>query len=53
MQSQIQLRICKKQSLKNIVDRHNPEILFHYAAINGTEYFYDIPTKVFNDNIAP
>ena len=27
------------------------DIVFHYAAINGTEYFYDIPTKVFNDNI--
>ena len=46
-----EIDLTKKQSLKNIVDRHNPEILFHYAAINGTEYFYDIPTKVFNDNI--
>jgi len=27
------------------------DVVFHYAAINGTEYFYDIPTKVFNDNI--
>lgn len=27
------------------------DIVFHYAAINGTEYFYDIPTMVFDDNI--
>ena len=27
------------------------DILFHYAAINGTQYFYDIPNKVFDDNI--
>jgi len=24
--------------------------VLHYAAINGTKYFYDIPTKVFDDN---
>ena len=35
----------------NIVSNEKPDVLFHYAAINGTEYFYDIPTKVFNDNI--
>ena len=34
----------------NIVDL-DPDILFHYAAINGTQYFYDIPNKVFDDNI--
>lgn len=28
-----------------------PEIVIHYAAINGTRYFYDIPFKVCNDNI--
>jgi len=26
------------------------DTIFHYAAINGTEYFYDIPSKVFRDN---
>lgn len=28
-----------------IVD-HEPELIMHYAAINGTQYFYDIPEKV-------
>lgn len=27
------------------------DIVFHYAAINGTRYFYDIPNKVVDDNI--
>ena len=27
----------------DIISDENPDILFHYAAINGTEYFYDIP----------
>jgi nucleoside-diphosphate-sugar epimerase len=27
-----------------------PDIIFHYAAINGTQYFYDIPGKVMEDN---
>jgi len=37
--------------LKGIIEKHQPEIVFHYAAINGTQYFYDIPNKVFDDNI--
>ena len=27
------------------------DVVFHYAAINGTRYFYDIPNKVVDDNI--
>jgi|TARA_B110001454_G_scaffold213183_1_gene230967 nucleoside-diphosphate-sugar epimerase len=27
------------------------DTIFHYAAINGTEHFYDKPYQVFNDNI--
>ncbi len=27
------------------------DVVVHYAAINGTRYFYDIPYKVCNDNI--
>ena len=46
-----EIDLTEKESLKSIVERHKPDVLFHYAAINGTEYFYDIPTKVFNDNI--
>jgi nucleoside-diphosphate-sugar epimerase len=37
--------------IKTILINHNIDTIFHYAAINGTEYFYDIPTKVFEDNI--
>lgn len=40
-----------KKSISNIISHELPDIIFHYAAINGTEYFYDIPTKVFNDNV--
>ena len=43
--------LTKKNCIKELIYTFNPDILFHYAAINGTEYFYDIPTKVFNDNI--
>ena len=39
------------QNFKFIIENENPEIIFHYAAINGTKYFYDIPYKVLNDNI--
>ena len=38
-------------TLKRIVLLFKPEIVIHYAAINGTRYFYDIPYKVCNDNI--
>jgi len=27
------------------------DMIYHYAAINGTEYFYDIPLQVLDDNI--
>jgi len=36
---------------KIIMGIENPETVVHYAAINGTKYFYDIPYKVCNDNI--
>ena len=35
---------------KEIISKENPEFIFHYAAINGTRYFYDIPFKVLTDN---
>lgn len=34
-----------------LVKKEKPELLFHYAAINGTKYFYDIPFQVINDNV--
>ena len=34
-----------------VVKNEKPEILIHYAAINGTKYFYDIPYQVTDDNV--
>jgi len=39
------------KSLKNCFNYFKPTIVIHYAAINGTKYFYDIPYQVCNDNI--
>tara|TARA_Y100000310_G_C20682815_1_gene817041 strand:- start:718 stop:1650 length:933 start_codon:yes stop_codon:yes gene_type:complete len=35
----------------DIFKNENPDIVIHYAAINGTKYFYDIPFKVCDENI--
>lgn len=35
----------------DVIKKEKPEIMIHYAAINGTKYFYDIPYQVINDNI--
>lgn len=32
--------------LKEIFIEYKPTLIIHYAAINGTQYFYDEPTKV-------
>lgn len=40
---------CNK--LTELLKRLKPEIVIHYAAINGTKYFYDIPLKVLDYNI--
>lgn len=37
------------QMVKMLVEE-KPELIFHYAAINGTMYFYDIPAKVLETN---
>ena len=34
------------QSISEILLRFKPEFIIHYAAINGTQYFYDIPFDV-------
>ena len=41
-----------KDELIDIFKNEKPEMVFHYAAINGTKYFYDIPYKVINDNVS-
>ena len=37
--------------INELIKNEQPEIVFHYAAINGTKYFYDIPYQVINDNV--
>ncbi len=37
--------------IKELIETEQPDIVFHYAAINGTKYFYDIPYQVINDNV--
>lgn len=32
--------------IKAAIVKYEPEYILHYAAINGTQYFYDIPEKV-------
>lgn len=32
--------------------KEKPSVIFHYAAINGTQYFYDIPAQVLEVNTA-
>jgi len=36
----------QKKSIEDIIFKYKPEIILHYAAINGTQYFYDIPESV-------
>lgn len=36
----------------NVIKKEKPELLFHYAAINGTKYFYDIPYRVTDENVS-
>lgn len=40
---------CNK--LSGVIKKEKPELLIHYAAINGTKYFYDIPYRVIDDNV--
>lgn len=41
----------ESKKIVSVINKEKPEVVFHYAAINGTEYFYDIPYKVLHDNI--
>tara|TARA_B100000131_G_scaffold280500_1_gene286474 strand:+ start:144 stop:1112 length:969 start_codon:yes stop_codon:yes gene_type:complete len=40
----------KTGDINDIVRAGDFDWVLHYAAINGTKYFYDIPTRVFDDN---
>ena len=39
------------EKINELIANEKPDIVFHYAAINGTKYFYDIPYQVINDNV--
>ena len=41
----------KSNLIRDIFNEEKPEVVFHYAAINGTKYFYDMPYDVLNQNI--
>jgi len=43
--------VNEDEAFENIIREVKPDIMIHYAAINGTEYFYDIPYQVTNDNV--
>ena len=37
--------------LASEIDKFNPDVIFHLAAINGTKYFYDRPQFVLDQNV--
>tara|TARA_R100000008_G_scaffold86477_1_gene79788 strand:- start:1397 stop:2344 length:948 start_codon:yes stop_codon:yes gene_type:complete len=43
--------VTQAENFRDIVLREDPDIVYHYAAINGTKYFYDIPFQVLDDNV--
>ena len=46
-----ELDLVYQDPIKKFMEEQQFEIVVHYAAINGTRYFYDIPFKVCNNNI--
>jgi len=46
-----ELDLLNFESLKQTISNYKPEIIVHYAAINGTEYFYEKPWQVVHNNI--
>lgn len=51
----IQIDMAERDSvavMAGLILKERPELIFHYAAINGTQYFYDIPAKVLEVNTA-
>ena len=46
-----ELDLVYEEPIKKLMDKEQFDIVVHYAAINGTRYFYDIPFKVCNNNI--
>lgn len=46
-----EMDLVYQKPIKKFMEEQQFEIVVHYAAINGTRYFYDIPFKVCNNNI--
>ena len=48
------LDLAEEKSVSQIAAillKERPDFIYHYAAINGTQYFYEIPAKVLEVNI--
>ncbi len=48
-----ELDLAKEENITRMAElllKERPAYIFHYAAINGTQYFYDIPAKVLEVN---
>ncbi len=49
--SLIEMDICGDLGkLERLISEERPEVVFHYGAINGTEYFYESPWEVIENN---
>lgn len=49
----INIDLAKTENIPQMTEllvKEQPELIFHYAAINGTQYFYDIPSQVLEVN---
>ena len=47
-----QLDLCGDISaLSTSIQNFKPDVILHYGAINGTEYFYDRPFEVLDTNV--
>lgn len=51
----LRIDMADEDNIPEMVDSlldFRPDIIFHYAAINGTQYFYDAPAEVLETNVA-
>lgn len=49
----VNIDMAKHENISKMAElllNERPEYIFHYAAINGTQYFYDIPAQVLEVN---
>jgi UDP-glucuronate 4-epimerase len=43
--------LLEEKNAVSIVEKEKPELIFHYAAVNGTKYFYERPWFVLASNV--